>query len=134
MTDAETRELHRVLNAVLAEPDTPLGAEWRRAANLLASSRPDATARLLRRLVTGSLAQSPVTAPAGPDAASAASARSTEAQDVPDIPPSQDGRPAPASTTRQVATLAVGVGAGVVGGGLVLAGLDALLGDEGDLL
>ncbi|MCU0774221.1 MAG: hypothetical protein MUC74_06850 [Ideonella sp.] len=134
MTDAETRELHRVLNAVLAEPDTPLGAEWRRAANLLASSRPDATARLLRRLVAGTIAQAPVTAPASPDAPPATSVGVIEADGRPALAPSQDGRPAPASTTRQVATLAVGVGAGVVGGGLVLAGLDALLGDEGDLL
>jgi hypothetical protein len=134
MTDAETRELHRMLNAVLAEPDTPLDAQWRRAANLLTSSRPDATARLLRRLVASSLVQAQVTAPANPDAAAVAAAWPTEADDRAAAPPLQDGRPASASTPRQAATLAVGVGAGVVGGGLVLAGLDALLGDEGDLL
>lgn len=134
MNDAETRELRRLLNAVLAEPDTALDAEWRRAANLLTSSRPDAAARLLRRLVAAGVAPPQATTRAKPDGPPVTSDASAEVDVPPAAPPLQDGPPAPASTTRQVATLAVGVGAGVVGGGLVLAGLDALLGDEGDLL
>jgi hypothetical protein len=120
MTESESRDLARLLTRLLREPPTALHPEWRRGANLLLSSRPDATGVLLRRVVEleAALAAGPTAAVVDPLVPS------------PLAPPVPN---APRSVLRDAGVVAAGVAAGVVGGGLVLGALDAAFDLDDDL-
>lgn len=129
MTDTESRDLSRLLTRLLREPEAALHPEWRRAANLLMSSRPDATAALLRRVVTleATLAQA-AAATQPPGHASIDGAALTSAP-----PAAPDAPRYAAAPARSLLRDATAVAAGVVGGGLVLGALDAVFDGDDDL-
>lgn len=125
-----------IVNRLLREPERPLPAEFRRGAAMLESARPDATARLLQRVLEletamralRSAVDQAAIGPAAVDPVPTGGEPATAGADAAPGVATTAGATAPPGrgALRDVAVVA----AGVVGGGLVLAGLDALF--DGD--
>jgi hypothetical protein len=114
-----------IVNRLLREPERTLPIDLRRSAAMLASARPDATARLLQRVLELETAMLELRT-----AFEAAQGREPASAGIEADPGAVPAAGARASPGRPALRDAAVVAAGVVGGGLVLAGLDALF--DGD--